>query len=166
METLKNKKLQASWDEERRDLLRRELLATQLCDAMLPHLRPGCPFRDLDSIRTSATWCDELNRWRLPNVSSVSLRISLPPPAQSRDLVTNSFISDSKQDQNNNINNINNSNNSSSSGNDDLRDSGDEFSEGEPKVSRWKDIADAYFRRNRVDEILAHAREAKTFGKF
>lgn len=64
----------------------------------------------------------------------------------------------------------NNSNNSSSnnsnSGNDDERDSGDEGGESEPKVSKWKDIADTYFRRNRIDELLAHAREAKTFGKF
>ena len=124
---------------------------------MIPHLRPGCPYRDLAAIRVAATWCDELNRWRLPDVSSVSLRISLPPPAQSRDLMINGFESGSKPDHNNNSN---------ASGNDEDRsNSADEGGESEPKVSRWKDIADAYFRRNRIDELLAHAREAKTFGK-
>ena len=147
---------QASWDAERRDLLRRELLATQLCDAMIPHLRPGCPYRDLAAIRAAATWCDELNRWRLPDVSSVSLRISLPPPAQSRDLVVNGFGSVSKPDHNNNSN---------SNDNDGERSSADEGGESKPNMCRWKDIANAYFRRNRIDELLAHAREAKSFGK-
>ncbi|XP_033220009.1 osmotic avoidance abnormal protein 3-like [Belonocnema kinseyi] len=152
--------LQASWDAERRELLRRELLATQLCDAMIPHLRPGCPFRDLAAIRVAATWCDELNRWRLPDLSSVSLRISLPPPPQSRDLVTNGFEPASKSDHNNNNSN---NNNNKIGGNDEDGSSADEGGENDSKAPRWKDIADAYFRRNRIEELLAHAREAKTF---
>ncbi|KAH0950342.1 hypothetical protein HN011_004855 [Eciton burchellii] len=121
--------LQASWDAERRELLRRELLMSQLCDLMVPHLRPGCPFRDIATVREAATWCDELGRWRLPDMSP---RIPLPPaPVAQRDLPQSSGTF-SKADLNNNNNN------------------------------GW-DIVDAYFRRSRMDTLLAHAREAKTF---
>ncbi|XP_034952059.1 osmotic avoidance abnormal protein 3-like [Chelonus insularis] len=132
--------LQASWDAERRELLRRELLATQICEAMVPYLRPGCPFRDLTSIRSAATWCDELNRWRLPDFSS---RIPLPPaPPINRDNLR------LKPDHNNN--------------NDD-RSSDDDSRANEAKSSQLYDIAGTYFRRNRIDQLLARAREAKTF---
>lgn len=137
-----NADLQASWDAERRDLLRRELLATQLCDAMIPHLRPGCPFRDIEAVRAAATWCEELSRWRLPDVSP---RIPLPPPtlAQSgRESLEAKPSSGSQPDHNNNENGSNSFN--------------------DPKP---QEIADAYFRRSRVDALLAHAREAKTLGK-
>ncbi|XP_015118817.1 osmotic avoidance abnormal protein 3 isoform X2 [Diachasma alloeum] len=131
--------LQASWDAERRELLRRELLATQICEAMLPHLRPGCPLRDLTAVRAAATWCDELGRWRLPDASS---RIPLPPPPPlGRDGRR------SKPDHNNNS---------------DDKDSDDE-SRGEMSHHERKDIVGTYFKRNRIDELLARAREAKTF---
>ncbi|XP_063992745.1 osmotic avoidance abnormal protein 3-like isoform X2 [Diachasmimorpha longicaudata] len=131
--------LQASWDAERRELLRRELLATQICEAMLPHLRPGCPLRDLTAVRAAATWCDELGRWRLPDASS---RIPLPPPPPlGRDGRR------SKPDHNNNS---------------DDKDSDDE-SRGEMSHNERKDIVGTYFKRNRIDELLARAREAKTF---
>lgn len=158
--------IQASWDAERRDLLRRELLATQLCEAMIPHLKPGCPFRDLESVRSSATWCDELGRWRLLDASSSS-RIPMPPPLPRDPSI---FAGHQKTDHNNN--------NGDSSKNED-RDFEDRSSDDDDYEDRYsidnngfnggpanrRDIAGTYFRRNRIDELLAHAREAKTFGK-
>ncbi|CAG5076410.1 Similar to osm-3: Osmotic avoidance abnormal protein 3 (Caenorhabditis elegans) [Cotesia congregata] len=94
--------LQASWDAERRELLRRELLATQICEAMIPYLRPGCPFRDLVAVRSSATWSDDLNRWRLPDAS---FRIPMPPPPP----LTRDGNFRLKADLNNNSNGSNNS---------------------------------------------------------
>ncbi|XP_023313846.1 osmotic avoidance abnormal protein 3-like [Trichogramma pretiosum] len=154
--------LQASWDEERRELLRRELLAQQICDAMIPHLRPGCPLRDVAAIRAAASWCTELGRWRLPDVSSSSSRIPLPPaslqsppPGELRsDLNGNGHV---------------NSNNDDDPGlgleedNDELEESSES-----PARSLWhtaaENIADRYFkRRSRLDEILARVREAKSF---
>lgn len=137
---------QASWDADRRELLRRELLATQICDAMLPHLRPGCPLRDITAVRAAATWCDELGRWKLPDVSS---RIPLPPPPS-----INKDTSKFKTDLNNNHNN-----------NDDKNSDDDSESFKETNKNQWKDIAGSYFKRNRIDELLARAKEAKTFGK-
>ncbi|XP_044594577.1 osmotic avoidance abnormal protein 3-like isoform X2 [Cotesia glomerata] len=144
--------LQASWDAERRELLRRELLATQICEAMIPYLRPGCPFRDLVAVRSSATWSDDLNRWRLPDAS---FRIPLPPPPP----LTRDGNFRFKADLNNNSNGSNNS----GEHNDDEHNSDDESRVNEAKSSKWRDIAGTYFRRNRIDELLARAREAKTF---
>ncbi|KAG8035349.1 hypothetical protein G9C98_006795 [Cotesia typhae] len=146
--------LQASWDAERRELLRRELLATQICEAMIPYLRPGCPFRDLVAVRSSATWSDDLNRWRLPDAS---FRIPLPPPPP----LTRDGNFRFKADLNNNSNGSNNSNGEH---NDNEHNSDDESRVNEAKSSKWRDIAGTYFRRNRIDELLARAREAKTFG--
>lgn len=129
--------LQASWDAERRELLRRELLATQISEAMLPHLRPGCPLRDLVAVRAAATWCDELARWRLPDASS---RIPLPPPPP---------LGRSKPDHNNNS---------------DEKNSDDE-SRDESKGQK-KDISGTYFKRSRIDELLARAKEARSFGEY
>uniref|UniRef100_A0A0C9RJ43 Kif17 protein n=1 Tax=Fopius arisanus TaxID=64838 RepID=A0A0C9RJ43_9HYME len=123
---------QASWDAERRELLRRELLATQISEAMVPHLRPGCPLRDLAAVRGAASWCDELARWRLPDTSS---RIPLPPPPP--------LDTRSKPDHNNN--------------------SDDKSSDDDISHNERKDIVGTYFKRNRIDELLARAREAKTF---
>ncbi|XP_043268635.1 osmotic avoidance abnormal protein 3-like [Venturia canescens] len=154
--------LQASWDAERRDLLRRELLATQLCDAMIPHLKAGCPFRDLESVRSSATWCDELGRWRLLDASS---RIPMPPPLP-RDISI--LPSQQKTDHNNNGGSMKNEDKDleDRSSDDDYEDrysiGNDEFNGG---AANRRDIAGTYFRRNRIDELLAHAREAKTFEK-
>ncbi|XP_057340953.1 osmotic avoidance abnormal protein 3-like [Microplitis mediator] len=148
--------LQASWDAERRELLRRELLAAQICEAMVPHLRPGCPFRDLMAIRSAATWSDDLNRWRLPDASS---RIPLPPPPP----LTRDNNLRLKPDHNNNNNNDNSNNNNKNNHNDDEQTSDDESRVNEAKSSKWRDIAGTYFRRNRIDELLARAREAKTF---
>lgn len=145
--------MQASWDAERRELLRRELLATQICEAMIPYLRPGCPFRDLVAVRSSATWSDDLNRWRLPDAS---FRIPLPPPPP----LTRDCNFRFKADLNNNSNGSNNS----GEHNDDEHNSDDESRVNEAKSSKWRDIAGTYFRRNRIDELLARAREAKTFG--
>ncbi|KAK0183234.1 hypothetical protein PV327_001294 [Microctonus hyperodae] len=134
--------LQASWDAERRELLRRELLATQICEAMLPHLRPGCPLRDLANVRATATWCDELNRWRLIDAS---MRIPLQLPQQ----ISNDINYRTKADHNNNS---------------DEQNSDDESRGNDNRSSnKWRDIADTYFRKNRIDELLARAREAKTF---
>ncbi|XP_020711894.2 osmotic avoidance abnormal protein 3-like [Athalia rosae] len=132
-----NADLQASWDAERRDLLRRELLATQLCDAMIPYLRPGCPLRDIEAVRAAASWCEELSRWRLPDISP---RIPLPPPSLSQPVREQEGkpSSGTQPDHNNNDNNNNTVND-----------------------AKPQDIADAYFRRSRVDALLAHAREAK-----
>jgi len=125
---------------------------------MVPHLRPGCPFRDIATVREAATWCDELGRWRLPDVSP---RIPLPPaPVAQRDLPRSSGTS-SKADLNNNNNNGSNDEDESNWDNDD--------EENDRKVIRNKkgwDIVDAYFRRSRMDTLLAHAREAKTFGEY
>lgn len=112
---------------------------------MLPHLRPGCPLRDITAVRTAATWCDELGRWKLPDVSS---RIPLPPPPS----IINRDNQKSKAEFNNN-------NDEKSS------DDENESSRGTNK-NKWTDIAGSYFRRNRIDELLARAREAKTFGNF
>ncbi|XP_023287715.1 osmotic avoidance abnormal protein 3 [Orussus abietinus] len=131
--------LQASWDAERRDLLRRELLATQICEAMVPHLRPGCPFRDVPAVRAAATWCDELGRWRLPDVTP---HIPLPP-ALGRDVFTSAGP---KADHNNN----------------DSARSQDESPGEARKEENLKDIAGTYFRRSRIDALLAHVRAAKT----
>jgi hypothetical protein len=140
---------QASWDEERRELLRRELLSQQICEAMIPHLRPGCPLRDVAAVRAAASWSSELGRWRLPDVSS---RIPLPPaglpaPAEptKSDLNNNSgaeFDGDGSPDE----------------------ESAAEDYFAEPNVPK-ANIADVYFKRNRIDKILAHVREAKTFGE-
>ncbi|KAK0165175.1 hypothetical protein PV328_003719 [Microctonus aethiopoides] len=134
--------LQASWDAERRELLRRELLATQICEAMLPHLRPGCPLRDLANVRATATWCDELNRWRLID-ASMRIPLQLPQP------MSNDINHRTKADHNNNS---------------DEQNSDDESRGNDNRSSnKWRDIADTYFRKNRIDELLARAREAKTF---
>ncbi|XP_012215196.1 osmotic avoidance abnormal protein 3-like isoform X2 [Linepithema humile] len=147
--------LQASWDAERRELLRRELLTSQLCDLMVPYLRPGCPFRDIAAMRTAATWCDELGRWRLPDVSP---HIPLPPaaPVARGDILYTAGIS-SKADLNNN------SNNGGSNDEDDSSQSNEEDDSKGVKNKKGWDIVDAYFRRSRANTLLAHAREAKTF---
>lgn len=151
--------LQASWDAERRDLLRRELLTSQLCDLMIPYLRPGCPFRDIAAVRAAATWCDELGRWRLPDVSP---HIPLPPAAPvTRGDILNPAGIPSKADLNNNSNN--NSGNNDEDESDQDNDS-EKNSKGTERKKGW-DIVDSYFRRSRVDALLAHAREAKTFGE-
>ncbi|XP_036141223.1 osmotic avoidance abnormal protein 3 isoform X2 [Monomorium pharaonis] len=148
--------LQASWDAERRELLRRELLTSQLCDLMTPYLRPGCPFRDIATMREAATWCDELGRWRLPDVSP---HIPLPPaaPTARTDILYPDSIF-SKADHNNN-------NNSSNDENENGLDNDDEESNGQniEEKKGWN-VVNSYFRRSRrVDTLLAHAREAKTF---
>lgn len=153
--------LQASWDAERRDLLRRELLTSQLCDLMVPHLRPGCPFRDIAAVRAAATWCDELGRWRLPDVSP---HIPLPPAgaaALQRDVLHPAGMP-VKADLNNNSNN---GNNGGGNNNGDADEAGRENDNEENATRRKRDIVGTYFRRSRVDTLLAHAREAKTFGK-
>lgn len=110
---------------------------------MLPHLRPGSSLRDLVAVRAAATWCDELNRWRLPDASSSRIPLPPPPPLNRDNRL--------KSDHNNNS---------------DDRSSDDESRSNEAKNSKWRDIAGTYFRRNRIDELLARAREAKTFGNF
>jgi len=146
--------LQASWDAERRELLRKELLTSQLCDLMVPNLRPGCPFRDIAAIRAAATWCDELGRWRLPDVSP---HIPLPPAApMTRTDFHHSTGTSSKADHNNNSSNDENENGQNNDNEENRRDI--EKNEG------WN-VMNTYFRRSRVDTLLAHAREAKTFGK-
>ena len=146
--------LQASWDAERRDLLRRELLTSQICDAMVPHLRPGCPFRDVASVRAAATWCDELGRWRLPDVSP---HISLPPASLVPKDGMQYNVMASKPDLNNNRNNKDNE--------DEIGNEADNEESSEQEDVKKPDIVDTYFRRNRIDKLLAHVREAKTFGK-
>ncbi|XP_076230958.1 osmotic avoidance abnormal protein 3 [Calliopsis andreniformis] len=144
--------LQASWDAERRDLLRRELLTSQICDAMVPQLRPGCPLRDVAAIRAAATWCDELGRWRLPDVSS---HIPLPPPSLvPKDNVQYSVLA-SKPDLNNNSNNKEIEN--------EIERNADNEESNEQDEIKKPDIVDTYFRRSRIDKLLAHVREAKTF---
>ncbi|XP_039310398.1 osmotic avoidance abnormal protein 3 isoform X2 [Solenopsis invicta] len=148
--------LQASWDAERRELLRRELLTSQLCDLMIPYLRPGCPFRDITAVREAATWCDELGRWRLPDVSP---HIPLPPAASAArvDILYPTSIS-SKADHNNNSNNSSNDENESDQDND------EEDSKQSIERKKGWNIVNSYFQRSRrVDTLLAHAREAKTF---
>lgn len=148
--------LQASWDAERRDLLRRELLTSQLCDLMVPQLRPGCPFRDIAAVRAAATWCDELGRWRLPDVSP---HIPLPPAApvsSQRDVLHPGGISPAKADLNNNSNNGNGSNDD-----DEIAEENDVENTSRSSERKKFDIADIYFRRRRVDTLLAHAREVK-----
>ncbi|XP_032679944.1 osmotic avoidance abnormal protein 3-like [Odontomachus brunneus] len=145
--------LQASWDAERRDLLRRELLTSQLCDLMVPQLRPGCPFRDIVAVRAAATWCDELGRWRLPDVSP---HIPLPPAPVStqRDVLHPAGISPAKADLNNNSNGSNDD--------DEIAEENNDVEDTNRSGERKKfDIADIYFRRRRVDTLLAHAREVK-----
>lgn len=140
--------LQASWDAERRELLRRELLATQIGDAMLPHLRPGCPLRDLEFVRTTATWCDELGRWRLPDGSAARI-ISLP--------MHNSM--QKMKDYNNN--------GSGNSVDEDMlmADCPPRLLNSNSLHSGEKSTADSYFRRSRVDALLGQAKIAKTFGE-
>ncbi|CAB0038458.1 unnamed protein product [Trichogramma brassicae] len=157
--------LQASWDEERRELLRRELLAQQICDAMIPHLRPGCPLRDVAAIRAAASWCSELGRWRLPDVSSNSSRIPLPPAS-----LQSPPPGELRSDLNGNGHTNSNSGNNEDDPGLGLEEDNDELSETEsPSRSLWhtaaENIADRYFkRRSRLDEILARVREAKSFG--
>lgn len=148
--------LQASWDAERRELLRRELLTSQLCDLMVPNLRPGCPFRDIAAMRAAATWCDELGRWRLPDVSP---HIPLPPaaPTARTDILHPTNIS-SKADHNNNSNNSSNDESESGQDNDN-----EEDNKRDTKEKKGWNVVNTYFRRSRVDTLLAHAREAKTF---
>lgn len=147
--------LQASWDAERRDLLRRELLISQICDAMIPHLRPGCPFRDVATVRSAATWCDELNRWRLPDVSP---HISLPPASLiPKDNIQYNILP-SKSDLNNN-----NNNNNSKDNEDEIENEAHNEENSEQEEIKKPDIVDTYFRRNRIDKLLARVKEAKTF---
>lgn len=132
--------------------MRRELLTQQICEAMIPHLRPGCPLRDIAAIRAASSWCTELGRWRLPDISSNSSRIPLPPAAS---LKTPPPVSEqAKADLNNN----NNGQHTSGSNDGSL----DEESAGEERESN---IADVYFKRNRIDKILQRVREAKSFGE-
>ena len=131
--------LQASWDAERRDLLRRELLAMQICDAMIPHLRPGCPFRDLQTVREEATWSHELSRWRLPDIPS---SIPLPPATVSSTSSTSSSTKEETEDKS------------------DLNNNEDLVQQKEEKMN----IADVYFKKKRIDKILAHVRENKRLG--
>lgn len=146
--------LQACWDAERRDLLRRELLTSQICDAMVPHLRPGCPFRDVAAVRSTATWSDELGRWRLPDATPY---ISLPPASLApKDNIQYNVVP-SKPDLNNNSNNEDNV--------DEIEVEAENEESSEQERAKKLDIVDTYFRRNRIDKLLAHAREAKTFGK-
>lgn len=148
--------LQASWDAERRELLRRELLTSQLCDLMIPYLRPGCPFRNITAMREVATWCDELGRWRLPDVSP---HVPLPPAAPvTRGDVLLLTGNSSKADLNNNSNN-------SDEDDSDQDNDNERNSKGVEKKKGW-DLVDSYFRSRRVDTLLAHAREAKTFGEY
>jgi len=90
----------------------------------------------------------------------VSPRIPLPPaPVAQKDLPQSSGTF-SKADLNNNNNNGSNDEDESNWDNDD--------EEKDCKVIQNKkgwDIVDAYFRRSRMDTLLAHAREAKTFGE-
>lgn len=155
--------LQASWDAERRELLRRELLTSQLCDVMVPHLRPGCPFRDVAAVRAAATWCDELGRWRLPDVSP---HIPLPPaaPVLQRDVLHPAGIS-AKADLNNNSNNGNNDGSNNDEDSEMGQESDNEEDTSKNMERKKDDIVDTYFRRSRVNTLLAHAREAKTFGE-
>lgn len=146
--------LQACWDAERRDLLRRELLTSQICDAMVPHLRPGCPFRDVAAVRSTATWSDELGRWRLPDATP---HISLPPASLVPKDNTQYNVVPSKPDLNNNSNNEDNA--------DEMDVEAENEESSEQEQAKKLDIVDTYFRRNRIDKLLAHAREAKTFGK-
>lgn len=147
--------LQACWDAERRDLLRRELLTSQICDAMVPHLRPGCPFRDVAAVRSTATWSDELGRWRLPDATPY---ISLPPASLApKDNIQYNVAVPSKPDLNNNSNNEDNV--------DEIDVEAENEESSEQERAKKLDIVDTYFRRNRIDKLLAHAREAKTFGK-
>ncbi|XP_076396060.1 osmotic avoidance abnormal protein 3 isoform X2 [Megachile rotundata] len=143
--------LQASWDAERRDLLRRELLTTQICDSMVPHLRPGCPLRDVAAVRAAATWCDELGRWRLPDVSP---HIPLPPPSLMPKDNTQYSIMPSKPDLNNN----------SKDNEDEIGNEADNEESSEQEDAKKVDIVDTYFKRNRIDKLLAHVRLAKSFG--
>jgi len=123
---------------------------------MVPYLRPGCPFRDIAAMRAAATWCDELGRWRLPDVSP---HISLPPAASTaRADVLHLAGASSKADHNNNSNNSSNDENEDGQSNDNEEDGGRDEKKG------WN-VVNNYFRRSRVDTLLAHAREAKTFGK-
>ncbi|XP_050491691.1 osmotic avoidance abnormal protein 3-like isoform X2 [Bombus huntii] len=144
--------LQACWDAERRDLLRRELLTSQICDAMVPHLRPGCPFRDVAAVRSTATWSDELGRWRLPDATP---RISLPPASLVPKDNIQYNVMPSKPDLNNNSNNEDNA--------DEMDVEAENEESSEQEQAKKLDIVDTYFRRNRIDKLLAHAREAKTF---
>lgn len=121
---------------------------------MVPHLRPGCPLRDAAAVRAAAVWCDELGRWRLPDASP---HISLPPPSLvPKDGVQYSILA-SKPDLNNNSN--------SKETEDEVDNDADNEESSEHEVAKKPDIADTYFRRNRIDKLLAHVREAKTFGK-
>ncbi|XP_008206881.1 osmotic avoidance abnormal protein 3 isoform X2 [Nasonia vitripennis] len=153
--------LQASWDEERRELLRRELLAQQICEAMIPHLRPGCPLRDVAAVRAAASWCTELGRWRLPDLSSNSSRIPLPPAS-----LQSPPPPEIKADLNNNHDHPSAGNDSSLEEEEEEAEeeslSEEPINEPEP-LNRRVNIADVYFKRNRIDKILAHVREAKTF---
>ncbi|KAJ8686503.1 hypothetical protein QAD02_022297, partial [Eretmocerus hayati] len=150
--------LQASWDEERRDLLRRELLIQQICEAMIPHLRPGCPLRDVSWVRSNSSWSSELGRWRLPDFSSSSVRIPLPPALS----LQPSSPPIKQPDLNNNSNGLSLHQNDSRGTSEDETHS-PMSSPGANEVPRMANIVDEYFRRGRVDKILAHAREAKTF---
>ncbi|KAL6267315.1 hypothetical protein P5V15_000390 [Pogonomyrmex californicus] len=153
--------LQASWDAERRELLRRELLTSQLCDLMVPYLRPGCPFRDIAAVRSAATWCDELGRWRLPDVSP---HIPLPPAAATTRTDILHFTGGSSRADHNNNNNSSNDDSESGQDNDNEEDDrrGVTRKKSVTKKKGW-DAVESYFRRSRVDTLLAHAREAKTF---
>ncbi|KAG7200738.1 hypothetical protein KM043_001287 [Ampulex compressa] len=151
--------LQASWDAERRDLLRRELLTSQLCDAMVPHLRPGCPFRDVAAVRAAATWCDELARWRIPDVTT---HIPLPPPnLMARDAAQQPS---SRMAMKPDLNNNNSSSGGGGRANEELEEEEEvEVVEGVgQEEAKKRDIVDTYFRRSRIDTLLARAREAKT----
>ena len=122
---------------------------------MVPHLRPGCPLRDVQMIREEATWSHELGRWRLPETSSTIVAL---PPASKESLIQQQQQND-KSDLNNNddaeLDRVDN----------DSTDLDLEIEDLDYKKCNKQNIADVYFKRNRIDKILAHAREAKTFGK-
>ena len=88
----------------------------------------------------------------------------MPPPLP-RDSTVMRNGGMTKTDHNNNggASTENNSDEDNGSSDEDGRDSRDHELRG---AAKWRDIAGTYFRRNRIDELLAHAREAKTFGKY
>ena len=87
----------------------------------------------------------------------MSPHISLPPASLVPKDGMQYNVMASKPDLNNNRNNKDNE--------DEIGNEADNEESREQEDVKKPDIVDTYFRRNRIDKLLAHVREAKTFGK-
>lgn len=160
------KDLQSEFETERSDYLatiRRQdqqvKLLSQILDKVQSCIRKDCNYANIDKIKSDSSWDEDLQKWRLPELTIV--RTTLPPPsgaftisstlgpARKGSTAFRRSYSPPKRFSNNNNNDANGSDNDMS-----------EF-----KLFRKLEKADQenlaanYFRPKRRDELLNHLRK-------